>query len=452
MAKSADKNLRKKKESIRYATPELTWRPNPDDPYIYVSFSNEQLAQIAPMDRDPMGVAEITPEMISEYKKMIEDEYVSRGMPIRYLSGNEPKEELMQKNVVYFSSMKYTVAELENMGGQLRFATRRLFATDESGQERVAARIIRLPHFSPNDMMKRAHRRGVVHEMFHAFPDGKHHTPYVSSDIGPFSKGLDCAESIMPYDADCSAVLEVDRNARSFNGNVNRYLEARDQAHPITLGPVDVAVIEDFKKEWQEKNNLVNHDHAASMPHARAGDHDELMLITSIQMNLQESHQALSPLALPGTVTSEPLIKPPTSSNSVSSLLNLGLFALATVGLYSYPRTPVQVETSNSLLQNKDLTHEISARNVGERKFNKSLESILNQLCGTEHAKLKNSELAGLIKSMVIDVLNGEVSREIGLAFNKVSSIKNKEKRYDRLAHLAQDWHDQQEQQRLGCC
>ncbi|MCL9683879.1 hypothetical protein [Legionella maioricensis] len=449
MAKPKVKNLRQKKESIRYSTPELTWRPNPTDPYIYVSFSNEQLAQIAPMDRDPMGVAEITPEMISEYKKMIEDEYISRGMPIRYLSGNESQEALMQKNVVYFSSMKYTVAELERIGGPLRFATRRLFATDEAGQERVAARIIRLPHFSPNDMTKRAHKRGVIHEMFHAFPDGKHHTAYVPSDIGPFSNGLDCEESIMPYDADCAAVMDVDHNAPSFNGDVHQYLEARDQAHPITLGPVDIAVIADFKKEWQDKNKIANNDYASSIPYPGMRDHDELMLINSGQMSRNASTQF--PLTLPESMTTTTLMTPSAPNDLVSSLLNLGLFALASMGLYTYSKDPVQVKTSDSSMQHPDLEREVSARKIVLRKFNMSLETALEKLCGTNHSKIKDSEQAGLVKSMVIDVLNDDVTREIGLAFNRVTNIKNKEKRYERLVHLAQDWHEQQEQQRLGC-
>jgi hypothetical protein len=110
----------------------------------------------------------------------------------------------------------------------------------------------------------------LLHEVGHAVVELKHSLKIDATDVAPFQE-MDCTESVMAYDDNCvQAVIakvnvlnSLDEKTKSKGLSINdpdpvvqKKIKLILNAFPTSIGSVDLLAATDFKKSWEDRNEL----------------------------------------------------------------------------------------------------------------------------------------------------------------------------------------------------
>lgn len=251
---------------------ESIWRPNPRDPFIYISFSKHHLTKTYGADKLYQLHAHrntsqaFDEDGIRKCKEIIKKEWIERaGVPIKFLSDNSSSEEVQSKNVIFVLED----SELVSLGTAQALLSDKEYERMMAGWEKFRAsyKIVTLKPFCKAEVLSRHETYVLLHELAHAITESKHFKPHDPGDVPPYCN-LDCTQSVMAYSEDCipiglAAEFLFNRTAFLFaSDDDEQFKKFRDLIHrvvceevsPIELGYLDLAAAQQFKKNWEERN------------------------------------------------------------------------------------------------------------------------------------------------------------------------------------------------------
>jgi len=265
---------------LRYTTGKYTWHTNPYDPYIYISFSAEQLLKAYPkkifVEAAFRGfhTHSLSSELINQYKSLIVEEWINKAhLPIRFLTGKESPTEIRSKNVCFVIEKGISIEREIKLSGALLSTTIHGVEQPNTMEEASAAnnpskcKYVLIPDRIPfyrNKPLGADEKQTFLHETGHAIAAFKHPMPYqTQSERPPYCPSLTCKETVMVVSkGNCPPVLK--KEAELLGPKVIHILDPDPEnqniyknilsAYPDTLGIVDLAAAEAFRKDWEESN------------------------------------------------------------------------------------------------------------------------------------------------------------------------------------------------------
>jgi hypothetical protein len=262
---------------IQSKEPRSSWANNPNDPYIYVSFSLEQYVSTYGGDciySDAIHRTIIDYHAINmkknreeEYKKVITDEWIKRsGLPIKFLPNDETPNNIEDKNVCFIlGALNKDIS---------KFGTTITYTLNAPRFKTI------LMTSNQNEKLSNGDIYAFLHETGHAFLGMKHFKPQGPHDVAPYC-ALDCKDSVMAYFGDCKAVLnsyvnllnenihleltDTSRSLLEISNSINDKISGKviDTAllhkaihshSPNQLGRYDLLLVESFKQDWVKTN------------------------------------------------------------------------------------------------------------------------------------------------------------------------------------------------------
>jgi hypothetical protein len=248
------KDLTKRTRFIKYKKGGKLWRPNSNDPYIYISFDLTQLNTYEELDtikslQNEFGVSQIKTQVLHKLIQILQQEWIEKAkLPIRFLSKEASAEEVIKKNVCFIISTNLTPLEMENKLGRLELDTTN-GALDIANQGTYYShfKVIRIPKLPSLDHIDNGIIQQYLHELGHALCELKHFKKYSKDDQPPFSNAMTCEDSVMSYWDTCPPILKAMKE--------NPYdRELWKAKYPTTLGPVDLAAAVEFIDEFKARN------------------------------------------------------------------------------------------------------------------------------------------------------------------------------------------------------
>ena len=114
-------------KSVKYILPPdfTRWRPTPANPYIYISFSSDYLAEsycAGSVEDLKIGLIEFNAEVREEIKIIIQESW-GKQVPIRYLDQHVTTEELQNKNIIFVVGQSSSYKEREQKYGYSSMTT-----------------------------------------------------------------------------------------------------------------------------------------------------------------------------------------------------------------------------------------------------------------------------------------------------------------------------------------
>lgn len=267
---------------ILYQAPHRAiWRATPHDPFIYISYQEEQLVQTygnepvinSLLKSQKSGMlSQLSPLSIDVYRELIEREFIgSAALPIKELPADASEEFIKSRNVIFIVNLIFTREMIMNGviprdESTLSLRSPEIFTDNKTPS---SYKVIQLYSF---DLEKNNHRRYVfLHEMAHAL-ELKHFREPPEWDLNrmfldehPFLSQdnylLDCTRTVMAYTADCPPVLSKEKEFNNKNRGMNR--NEIENSYPVRLGDVDLNALSRWSISWESRNNQT----AAPLPH-----------------------------------------------------------------------------------------------------------------------------------------------------------------------------------------
>lgn len=250
-------NRHSKTSYIYSETNPYQWIENPEDPFIYISFSYKQFKKTymnLPNWKNAGQSKEyfdLHPSVIEKFEKMIEKEFVQKaGLPVKYLSTDEDIGEIFNKNVYFLV-----------VDPELTFEKAYTLASQHAILSSVKISAFR--DIKPDDLTSKD-KYILLHEGMHGLIGAKHFRPYDFEDADPFITDdadidLNCLNTVIAYDEDCPPVLNDPLPLYTFDGEGNLIGNStipNIYNYPTQLGEIDLEAARIFNNKWKERNLL----------------------------------------------------------------------------------------------------------------------------------------------------------------------------------------------------
>lgn len=241
------------------------WRPRPNDPFIYISFSADLFKKVYGSDPNvdkqfkKWGFTNQKENVIAYIKALIEKEWGEKaGLPIKFLPDDISVEEAKEKNIVFAISSNKSLEQSMKEGNT--------FSTLSAIKKLAAYKFIRIPKLTDEDLKDNEAVASIVHEFGHAIAELKHPMKSQDDDVGPFCY-VDCSESVMGYQSECNAYKKkivdlniVNRDIFDPDPVLQAKLKEANKEIPITVGEVDIAAAKMFNESWEKRNKKAKKD------------------------------------------------------------------------------------------------------------------------------------------------------------------------------------------------
>lgn len=242
------------------------WRPNPADPYIYVSFSLQQFKETYGNEAvvkyalfAPYKISAVPRKKQHYFIQALEREIIDRaGFPVKLLPADAKN--IKEKDVCFI--IQKAVAQTAIRDGQISVTTLHLRENENPNDNVTPAqyKVIILNDLNPVPTAKDIFT--FLHEFLHVmeFKHFKQYNPNV--DIGPFTEDLTCLDTLMAYDEYCPPVKKAEleifgsRTVSLFSKNPQDRadMKAFENSYPVTLGSLDLAAAAVFNERWANRN------------------------------------------------------------------------------------------------------------------------------------------------------------------------------------------------------
>ncbi len=246
------------------------WRPNPTDPYIYISFSTKQLLatygkdEFVAMSKESKKIEDLEEKLISKFTEIILDQWVDRAnLSVKFLPADATKGSIKKKNVCFLINSKQPVLSMipnvDAITMHLRSQSLREQMADlDSPSEYKIIMFSELTFSNFNNQVIYT----LLHELGHALAEFKHYFQYIPADVEPFA-ALDCSMSVMGYYTHCKQILNKEAKVYGEqivsvkdpnNPVIQKKIQQVYSAYPTQLGPLDIEAAREFNESWKKRN------------------------------------------------------------------------------------------------------------------------------------------------------------------------------------------------------